>query len=118
MTFWKLVRAIACGILLAELVNGLVYGLIIGFDQARHQRRLAEENSGVVDQYKTALESVRGSTATIDEAAERYCTQTYPLAEEPVRRRQQLSGCITETAARIARDLPSRRGWFSGCSAP
>jgi hypothetical protein len=106
MTFWKLVRAIACGILLAEFVNGVVYGAITGYQEARARHLRAQAASRFSsDPYQTALDRVRGGTATQQQSIVDYCRSTLLLSDNQERAIQQMTGCISDTTARMARDL-------------
>ena len=106
MTFVKLVLAIACGILVAEFVNGLIYGAYNQYEIYRYRHRGAETASRVqLDPYQTALDRVLGSAATREQAIADYCKATVIGSDNSERAAQQLRECTTETTRRMARDL-------------
>jgi hypothetical protein len=106
MSFWRLVLAIACGIIVAEAVNGVAYEVGSQIEIYRYRHRGAEEAARVqLDPYETALDRVKGRTATVEQAVADYCRDTLRLSDNPLRAAQQVAGCKTETTARITRDL-------------
>jgi hypothetical protein len=74
MTFGKLVLAVACGILLAELVNGVSYAAFNEYQLYRYRDRGAELAARLpLDPCQSALDRVRGSTATREQASPDGC---------------------------------------------
>jgi hypothetical protein len=106
MTFGRLVLAVACGILLAEFVNGVLYEANNEYQLYRYRHRGAERAASVsTDPYQTALDRVRGSTATREQAIADFCKSTVIGSDNADRAAQQRRECVTDTAARMARDL-------------
>ena len=106
MTFWKLVLAIACGILAAETVNGVIYG-VINEGSAFYERHRTHRihTTDPEEKYGSALALMRGGGVSKEEVVHSYCRDVTPAVENPIRAMQLLRGCELETSDRMTRDL-------------